>query len=240
MSAMPAIAKEKHVNPPVIVFDLDGTLIDTAPDLAASLNHVLALHDMPTVDLASFRNAVGRGARHMLERAIAQAGESSDRFDLDAMTDAFVAHYADGMPGQSQPFDGLLDSMARFEAAGWRLAVCTNKREALSLKLLDDLGLIDRFVAICGADTFDFRKPDPRHLTETIARAAGNAGRSIMVGDSATDIDTARAARIPVVAVDFGYSETPVTELGPDIVISSYDALDPELAERLLSRRGDW
>lgn len=220
---------------PVLVFDLDGTLVDTAPDLLDSLNHVVAAEGLAPIDPAALRSHVGHGGRVMLQRAFAGQGRKVEPADLDRMVDTFVAHYAAGMPGRSVPFDGAIDCMDRFATAGFTLAVCTNKYEGLSRTLLGGLGIADRFAAICGADTFAVKKPDPGHLTGTIKMAGGEPGRAVMVGDSKTDIDTAKAAGIPVVAVDFGYALEPVATLGPDRVISHYDELTVALADDLMA-----
>ena len=130
-------------------------------------------------------------------------------------------------------FPGVEQALERFAGAGYAMAVCTNKYESLSKKLLEALGAADRFGAICGQDTFDFRKPDPRHLTETIRLAGGDPVKALMVGDSKTDIDTAKAAGTPVVAVDFGYTDRHVREFEPSKVMSHFDELTVSLAERL-------
>lgn len=219
---------------PIIVFDLDGTLVDTAPDLLDSLNHCLNGVGVTRIREDEIRRYVGFGARTMIERAFAAHGKSLAEGQLDTLQARFIEHYAAQMPGRSTPFPGATDAMDRLERAGYRTAVCTNKLEGLSLKLLEGLGLAHRFSAICGADTFAFRKPDPRHLTATIERAGGDCDRALMVGDSMTDIDTAKAAGIPVVAVDFGYTERPVRDFNPDRVISSYTELDVAMAEALI------
>lgn len=220
---------------PIIVFDLDGTLIDTAPDLLDSLNHSLAAGGVPLADEASFRRFVGHGGRVMIERAYAANRRALPTDEHDRLFSLFLYHYGANMPGRSAPYPGVLAALDRFEAAGYLLAVCTNKTEALSRTLLAALGIDHRFAAICGQDTFHHRKPDPRHLTETIALAGGDPGRAIMVGDSQTDIDTAKAAGIPVVAVDFGYTDRHVREFEPSAIISSYDELTLPLAESLLA-----
>ena len=224
--------------PPTIVFDLDGTLVDTAPDLIATLNTILARAGLPPVPYAAARNMVGGGARHMIERGLMADGLIADAAALDAMCGAFITHYADHIAERSRPFPGVeaaLDALAR---AGCRLAVCTNKLEWLSLKLLDALGLTPRFVAICGADTFGVAKPDPAILHGTVARAGGSEGGAIMVGDAITDIAVARAAGIAVIGVDFGYSPTPVAELSPDRVVSSFAHLPEAVFALLGSRKG--
>lgn len=220
---------------PLVVFDLDGTLIDTAPDLLSSLNHCLDFAGLASAAPAELRRFVGMGGRIMIERAFAAQNRTLAQDQLDELLALFLAHYSDNMPGGSQPFPGVVAALDRLEAAGYTLAVCTNKYERLSTTLIKALGLDHRFAAICGQDTFAFRKPDPRHLTETIRMAGGDPARSIMVGDSRTDIDTAKAAGIPVVAVDFGYTDRPVHEFSPSRVISHFDELTLEMTEELLA-----
>ena len=224
---------------PIIVFDLDGTLVDTAPDLLDSLNHCLAISGLKTADRESLRKFVGQGGRVMIERAFAAQQKQTDEAQLDNLVEEFRKHYVDNMPGHSAFFPGVLEAMDRFSARGYKLAVCTNKYEALSVKLLTAMGEAARFAAICGADTFAYRKPDPRHLTDTIARAGGNREQAIMVGDSRTDIDTAKAAGIPVVAVDFGYTDLPVQHYAPSRVISHFDEFTFEMAGELIAAVSD-
>jgi phosphoglycolate phosphatase len=208
-----------------VVFDLDGTLVDTAPDLIETLNVVFAREGLRPVDYASARNMIGGGARRMIENGLRFEGRSFDRGEVDRMLADFLAYYADHIADRSQPFPGLTAALDRLAAHEHRLAVCTNKLEGLSRLLLDELDLTRRFAAICGQDTFGIQKPDPEILRRTIQAAGGEPARAIMVGDSGTDIATARAAGIPVVAVDFGYSETPVAKLGPDRLIGHFDEL---------------
>lgn len=219
---------------PIIVFDLDGTLIDTAPDLLDSLNHCLEIAKMPVVDEAQLRRYVGMGGRVMIERAFEAQGKPLAEDHLAELLVAFLEHYTDNIPGRSLMFPGVEQALDRFAGAGYLMAVCTNKYESLSRKLLEALDTAERFAAICGQDTFDFRKPDPRHLTETIRLAGGDPGRALMVGDSRTDIDTAKAAGIPVVAVDFGYTDRHVREFSPSRVISHFDELTLDMADELL------
>jgi len=219
---------------PIIVFDLDGTLIDTAPDLLDSLNHSLAAAGMPGTDATGFRGFVGHGGRVMIERAYAAQQRALPAAEHDRLYALFLDHYGENIPGRSLPYPGVLDALDRFADAGFLMAVCTNKTEAFSRRLLDALGLSTRFGAICGHDTFAFRKPDPRHLFETIGMAGGDPARAVMVGDSQTDIDTAKAAGIPVVAVDFGYTDRHVREFEPSRIISHYDELTVGLAEALI------
>jgi phosphoglycolate phosphatase len=219
---------------PIIVFDLDGTLIDTAPDLMDSLNHTLVTGELAAVDETDFKRFVGHGGRAMIERAYAAAQKKLELDEHDRLMQLFLDHYTANIPGKSRPYPGVLQAIARFEEAGYALAVCTNKYQANSLALIEALGLTKHFTAIAGQDVFPFRKPDPRHLLKTIELAGGDAERSLMVGDSQTDIDTAKAAGIPVVAVDFGYTDRHVREFEPSAIISHFDELTLDLAERLM------
>jgi len=219
---------------PIIVFDLDGTLVDTAPDLLDSLNHSLAASELAAVDEAGFKRFVGQGGRVMIERAHTAQQKSLAVDEHDRLLKLFLDHYTGNIPGKSRPYPGVVEAIARFEKAGYLLAICTNKYEANSVALIEALGLTRHFAAISGQDTFPFRKPDPRHLTETIALAGGDPDHALMVGDSQTDIDTAKAAGIPVVAVDFGYTDRHVSEFEPSAVISHFDALTLDLAARLI------
>jgi phosphoglycolate phosphatase len=221
---------------PTLVLDLDGTLADTAPDLAATLNVILADEGLSPIPLGEIRAMIGAGARALLERGLAANGDQPTRARVDALFPRFLSHYEAHIADATQLFPGAEAALARFLRDGWRLAVCTNKLESLSIELMRALGIAQHFAAICGGDTFRFRKPDPRHLTATIARAGGDPAGAVMVGDSDTDISTARAAGVPVVAVDFGYTDVPVTELAPDAVIRHFDDLFDAVAGIL--RRG--
>jgi phosphoglycolate phosphatase len=171
----------------------------------------------------------------MIERAFAARQKALAVEEHDRLHSLFVDHYTTNIPGKSRPYPGVLPAIARFEEAGYLLAICTNKYEANSVALIEALGMTKHFAAIAGQDTFAFRKPDPRHLLETIRRAGGDPDRAVMVGDSQTDIDTAKAAGIPVVAVDFGYTDRHVSEFEPSRVISHFDELTPDLAARLIA-----
>jgi phosphoglycolate phosphatase len=219
---------------PTIVFDLDGTLVDTAPDLVATLNAILAREGLPPVAFAAARNMVGGGARAMIERGLAAEGLIPVAAEMERLCGQFIEHYAAHIADHSRPFPGVEAALDELVRGGCRLAVCTNKLEWLSRRLLGALGLKDRFAAICGADTFGVQKPDAAILHGTVARAGGHSDRAIMVGDASTDIAVARAAGIAVVAVDFGYSETPVAALAPDRIVSSFDRL-PEVVFALLA-----
>jgi phosphoglycolate phosphatase len=211
--------------PPLLVFDLDGTLVDTAGDLIGTLNHILSEESIPPVPLATARPMLGAGARALIERGLSAAGRSVSRERLEEMYRAFLARYEAHIADESRVFPGVEPALDRFEAAGWAFAVCTNKIEHPSVRLLTELRLAQRFRAICGQNTFAFCKPDPRALVATIERAGGGPQQAIMVGDSKTDILTAQAAAVPVVAVDFGYTDRHVSEFAPDRVISHFDEL---------------
>jgi phosphoglycolate phosphatase len=211
--------------PPIAVFDLDGTLAETAGDLIGTLNVLMKREGLAELPLSQARGLIGAGAKALIRRGFEAEGRSLSEADHDRLFDAFIAHYGDHLADTSHLYPGVVEALDALEAAGFRLAVCTNKYEGQSVELLRILGIGHRFAAICGRDTFPQYKPDPRHLTETIARAGGDPARAVMVGDSRTDIDTAKAAGIPVVAVTFGYTDRPVTELGPDRVIEHFSQL---------------
>lgn len=224
-------------NSPIVVFDLDGTLAETAPDLIATLNVIMRQEDLPEVPLARARDMIGAGARAMIDRGFTLAGRQLSSERSDELFGRFLEIYGENLCAGSHLFDGVTQALDDLAASGYRLAVCTNKVEGHSRRLLEALGIVDRFAVICGRDTFPWYKPDPRHLTRTIEMAGGDAGRAIMVGDSRTDIDTAKAAFIPVVAVPFGYTDVPVADLGPDLVIQHYSELTGAVAT-LVGRNG--
>src|ERR1700733_16051274 len=208
-----------------IVFDLDGTLIDTAPDLISTLNLILAGEGLPPVPYDEARRMIGGGARGMIAKALDSEGRPEAKAELDRLFGAFIEHYAAHIADRSRPFPQLETTLDRLAATGHRLAVCTNKLEWLSRLLLTKLNLTRYFAAICGQDTFGVIKPDPEILWKTILRAGGEPADAIMIGDSGTDVRTARAGQVPVIAVDFGYSEVPIATLQPDRIISSYGEL---------------
>ena len=217
-----------------IVFDLDGTLVDTAPDLVGALNQVLHEQKLPALPLRQARVMVGRGARALIEQGFSAAGEPLDEAHTPVLLARFIEIYRNRIAAESRPFDGVLQALDDLDAAGAILAVCTNKPTDLSLALLDALGMTQRFAAIVGPDAAPAPKPDARHLQTTIARIGGSDDRALMVGDSATDIGAARAARVPSIVVSFGYTEIPAADLGADHLIDHFDELVP-LTARLLA-----
>jgi phosphoglycolate phosphatase len=211
--------------PRTVVFDLDGTLVDTAPDLISALNVVLAREGLLPMPLQSARNMIGAGAKKLIERGLEAEGVSVSAAELERMMEAFIAYYAEHIAEASRPFEGLERALDDLHASGYRLAVCTNKLEWLSKRLLDRLSLARRFAAICGADTFGVAKPDPAILRQTVARAGGELSSAIMVGDAGPDVGVARRAGVPVIGVSFGYTEVPIADLKPDRVIHHMDEL---------------
>ena len=215
-----------------VVFDLDGTLVDSAPDLTEALNRTLADHGLPAATPKSVRSMVGEGAVRMIERGFAAAGRPLDDDTLrDRLRCRFLDHYGDCLADSTRPFPGVVATLEALAGAGRRLAVCTNKPEAMSRTLLDRLDLTRFFPIVLGGDSLPVRKPDPRHLTETIRLAGGAASGAAMVGDSFVDVDAARAAGIPVGVVTFGYSRIAVEELDADARIDHVDGLIPALAQ---------
>lgn len=214
-----------------IVFDLDGTLIDTAPDLVDTLNLILAREGLPAVPFEDARRMIGGGARGMIERALIATGRDCSKPELDRLFAAFIEHYSAHIADRSRPYPQLEAALEHLADAGFPLAVCTNKLEWLSRLLLSTLRLTRHFATIAGQDTFGVMKPDPEVLRRTVLRAGGDPARAIMVGDSGTDIRTARAASVPVIAVDFGYTEVPIASLQPDRIISSFADLSAAVRE---------
>lgn len=228
--------KNSFLQDSTLVFDLDGTLVDTAPDLIRALNHVLEHIDCPPADDTHIRPFISFGARRMIVEGLSVAGMHKSDAEIDDLFNVFLEHYAANVAVDSVIFPNLVDVLENASSSGAKLAVCTNKREDLSLLLLKALDLHHRFATIVGRDTLDVCKPHPRHLTETIARAGGKEDRAVMIGDSPTDVNTAKAAKIPVVAVSFGYSEVPPKDLGADALIDNYSEL-PDALESLLRGR---
>jgi phosphoglycolate phosphatase len=217
----------------IVVFDLDGTLVDTAPDLIASLNYVLDREGLPPVPLRAARTMIGAGARRLIERALELEDRVASVDDITRLTRDFIDYYAAHIAVESRPFDGLEGALDELQAQGFAFAVCTNKLEWLSKLLLDRLDLSRRFAAICGADTFGVSKPDPAILRQTVARAGGVLTSAIMVGDAGTDVGVARRAGVPVIGVEFGYTEVPISQLNPDRLIGHFGEL-PEAVASLI------
>jgi len=219
-----------------IVFDLDGTLVDTAPDLTAATNHALGLVGLAPVSVAQLHPFIGFGSKAMIDAGLRFHDRTVAESELARLHDRFLVFYADNVAVTSRPFEGIPELLDALRGAGARLAVCTNKVESLSKLLLRALDLDRRFKAIAGRDTFDVFKPAPGHLTRTIAMAGGCADRAVMVGDSEVDIATAAAAGVPSIAVTFGYTPRPVHEFNPGAIIDHYRDFMPALAKVLPKR----
>jgi phosphoglycolate phosphatase len=209
-----------------IVFDLDGTLVDTAPDLMNALNDVLTRRGHAPVSAATIRACVGQGARVMIEEALRLAEAKED---VDPMLAEFLVHYEANIAAESRPFPGAVAALEALQARGATLAICTNKREHLSRKLLQELDLARYFSGLAGRDTFPVSKPDPAHLRGVI-KLAGGPSNAILVGDSDVDFRTAKAAGVPIVMASFGYGPPPPAAAKPDAVIDHFDELEPRLS----------
>lgn len=209
----------------LVVFDLDGTLVDTAPDLLTALNQVLVEESLPPVAAGDVRHLMGHGAAALLAYGHMAAGHEWNYHSQAHCVERLIAIYRDGIALHSRLFPGaeaMLDELARRKV---RLAICTNKPTYLARKLLDELGLSARFSAIVGSELGQPRKPDPKHLCMTIEAAGHLGARVVMVGDSTNDIDAARGCGVPSIAVRFGYLDRPVEELGADVIIDNFDQL---------------
>ena len=218
-----------------LVFDLDGTLVDTAPDLVAATNHALADLALPPVPAETLRHAIGFGARRMIVVGLKETGVTLDEPEVDRLLARFLAYYEPNIARESRPFEGAIAVLEQFRAEGARLAVCTNKRLALAEQLLAELGVRDLFTAVTGRDSFPVHKPHPDHLIGTIALAGGDRAVAVMVGDTGIDIETARAAGVPSIGCTFGYSDVPVATYDPEAVVETYAELDGAV-RRLLAR----
>jgi phosphoglycolate phosphatase len=217
--------------PVLHVFDLDGTLADTAGDLMASLNHVLLHEGFEAEPVEDARALLGAGARALIQRGLAAQQRSVSETKLEDMFQLFLSYYESRIADDSRLYPGVIAALDRLAERGDFFAVCTNKIERPARLLLEKLGVADRFAFICGQDTFGVAKPDPKPLLKTIEASGGKLGRTLMIGDSKTDIATARAAGIPVIAVDFGYTDRPIEEFSPDRVISHFDELPAAVSE---------
>jgi phosphoglycolate phosphatase len=221
-----------------VVFDLDGTLVETAPDLIAAVSFVLAEQALPPVDPALLRSRISFGAMHMLDTALRLSGRPHSKIEIERIYhELYVPRYSATIAVDSRPFPGLDAALDAIDAGGGRSVVCTNKVEGLSRKLLDELGLSHRFAALAGRDTFAVCKPHADHLTGVVTAGGGTMARAIMVGDSDTDVQTARAAGVPCIGVTFGYTDVPMIDLGADVTIDHYDEFVAALRTVLRSGR---
>lgn len=222
---------------PTIAFDLDGTLVDTAPDLLRALDFTLETDGLNPPDDHEARNFIGSGARAMIERALAHSRVQFGQEKVDGLLRQFLSHYEAHIADHSRAFPGVEQALDRLKDEGALLVVCTNKHEKYAEKLLRALKLEHYFAFLAGGDTFAFRKPDPRHLVEAIERGGGDSACAVLIGDSETDVITAKAAEIPVVAVSFGYTDIPPAALGADRLVHKFEDV-PAAAMELLARHG--
>ena len=228
-----------------ILFDLDGTLVDTAPDLMAALNHGLDLAGLQPVILAQIHKLVGQGAQAMVHRALtlqgfrwlendAEGGAADGKLmpldDVRGIFTNFLSFYGENISAHSLPFPGVEACLRQLMDGGLKLAVCTNKPEALSVRLLDELDMSKYFSALTGGDSLKVKKPDPGHPLATLERLDVTAARGVIVGDSDNDINAGKAAGLATVAVTFGYTDIPANELGADRLIEHFDDLTAALA----------
>ena len=215
-----------------VVFDLDGTLIDSAPDLASALNRLLAGEGLGPVALAQVHMMIGDGVAKLVERGFAAHGRSLGAGELDGLARRFVADYEPNSAVETRPFPGAIEALRDLRGAGLALGVCTNKPEAATRAILAAFGMDPFVAAVVGGDTLPgTRKPDPATLRETLRRLGARAGQAVAVGDSPNDAAAARAAGVPIVAVTFGYSRVAPAELGADRLIGRFADLGPALAE---------
>ena len=217
-----------------VVFDLDGTLVDTAPDLLNALNHVLSHAGLETVDLQTVAGMIGHGAKAMIRKGMEHQGKAPGELELEDLFARFLVYYSDHIAVGSRPFDRAPEILDELAAAGAILSVCTNKKQLLSDQLLDALGLSPRFASIIGADSVPSKKPDGDHIVRAVLAAGGNPSRAVMVGDSRTDERAARNAGLPFIFVPFGYEAESVEAIGADAVVSHYSLL-PSAISRLIS-----
>jgi phosphoglycolate phosphatase len=206
-----------------LIFDLDGTLVDTAPDLHAATNHVLTGLKRRSITLDEVRAFVGHGAKALIARGCEATGDPVDPLAIDTLYHQFIDYYSSNIAANSRPYPGLIALLEKARAQGLAMAVCTNKLESLSNRLLDELDMSKYFGAVVGPDTIGVAKPDPRPYHEALRRVGGEASRSIMLGDSETDILTGQNAGVPVIAVTFGYTARPVRDFNPTHMIDHFD-----------------
>jgi len=212
-----------------VIFDMDGTLVDTAPDLTAALNHVLNKNDFASIDVEIAKSMIGYGAGAMIQQGLKHLGHVLPRDRISEMEQAFNIYYDNHFTDHCRLFDGIDECLRTLKHQKYQLAVCTNTGEALARQILSELSIIDYFSAVCGGDTFSKKKPNPEPIWGAINAVSGERSRALMVGDSKTDIEAARAAKIPAIGVSYGYSNIPMNDLNPDCTVSSGKALLHEI-----------
>ena len=216
-----------------IAFDLDGTLVETAPDLIGTLNRMLGARDIPRMPVEAAQHLVGHGALALLRHGFQEAGAAWNEAKAPALLEEFLADYLANIAVHSRPYDGVVETLERLAARGAILCVATNKRTDLSVALIGALGLGRHFAVVCGPDRVSARKPDGAHVREAVQLAGGDPARAVMVGDGAPDVQAAKAAGVPCVVVSFGYTPIPAAELGGDVLIDRFGELEGAI-ERLV------
>ena len=209
-----------------IAFDLDGTLVETAPDLIGTLNRMLAARDIPQMPVEAAQHLVGHGALALLRHGFQEAGAAWDEAEAPALLQIFLDDYLEHIADHSRPYDGVVDALDRLAERGALLCVATNKRTDLSVALIEALGLTRHFALVCGPDLVSARKPDGAHIREAVQKAGGDPARTIMVGDGAPDVQAAKSAGVPCIVVTFGYTPIPAAELGGDVLIDSFEDIE--------------
>ena len=212
------------------LFDLDGTLVETAPDLCRAVNHALTSFGRPSLKVAQVRHMVGDGARALLERGLLASGGLPPEHSVEQLVAIMLEHYWRHIADESRPFAGVQETLGALTAQGFVLAVCTNKPLRFTERLLRALDLDRHFKAVLAGDSLPVKKPDPGHVLGTLAAIGARPASAAMIGDSANDIRAGRGAGTRTIAVSFGYSATPVGELGADCVIDRFDELPDALA----------
>lgn len=218
-----------------IVFDLDGTLVDTAPDLIRATEHALGSKGIKVSEPSKLRQSISFGARQMIVDALADAHHAVSDAEIDGLHGTFIEYYVANIAHSSRPYRDAMTTLQNLRSAGARLAVCTNKREMLARALLEALRMDHFFEAIAGLETFPVSKPHPGHILGTIQLAGGDPARAIMVGDSENDVKAARAAGVPVIGFVHGYTDIPIRDLCPDSVFEEYLELE-RVIDALLAR----
>lgn len=209
-----------------IAFDLDGTLVETAPDLIGTLNRMLSARDIPQMPVESAQHLVGHGALALLRHGFQEAGAPWDEADAPALLEEFLADYIQNIAEFSRPYDGVIETLERLAARGAVLCVATNKRTDLSVALIAALDMTRHFAVICGPDLVSARKPDGAHIREAVSMSGGDPARAIMIGDGAPDVQAARSAGVPSVVVSFGYTPIPPKDLGGDVLVDHFDQVE--------------
>lgn len=215
----------KSLDGATIAFDLDGTLVESAPDLIGAVNAILIAEGFEPLAYNDGRPFISRGARWLLQWGLAVAGAQEPALRAAALFGRFLTYYSAHIADETLPFPGVIDALRILKAAGAKLVVCTNKPTDLSLRLLTDLGMAGLFDGVVGIDAVTAAKPDAAHLIEAVEAVGGDLARTVMVGDADTDARAARAAGTPLILVDFGYTEIPAVELAPDFLLHHFDGL---------------